>query len=743
MNRQIILIYFILLTICLSSYSHEYEITRLLEERPVDSICKKDKLNFVSENLNYTVDEYMKHLSKKVSDEKVRDTLIDIMFNHVTKGYLKLLKTVALYIVTLVLAIIAIITWITLICCCCCNCCCFKKDSNTSCGKMNYVFSIIVFGIIIVLTIVSFTQSSSFVTYFTGSSCSFLKFFDHALYGDEQTTLPKWVGVENITKTLSDTILEVRNMSVKASTAFQKLDALNSNDTLYSNNIQESKAFYTPLKGPSTLNGIYPLWAYQYQDETKVNLMLGQINIEYTVIIKSVISLMNELFNDTSVMTEQTDAVVQSLENVNSEIQSLTEMVNSIYSKVSDAFITTISKVVDYLLLSFQILFGAFIGFSVLSIALLSLYLCSKCSLFKCCLHLLWNFLILFIACCFIIGTFLGLVGSVSQQMVPVISYVLSDEYLNSNESIFYQNSTATKLLKECINGEGDLASAMGIGSTKADILESFYNVSNKLTNFTDSIKLLNNSKALTEAKSLLTEYNNDYSISTNSSYGKDDVTASLNALTNLTDKNERGLCDTQDQWTSTVTKCKSEYIYLSPSETKQSGIKYCLLITDWDSNKVEDFYKGCENKSSIVSQYKSISQYAASHQETISKMINKTNVMESIYKTMALDVKTEFHSLNDIISTAINLFRDIIGDSSFYAMFNCSFIRRDLINFFDQFFNHFAASSIIVSYVCLGCAFISYIGVFFLIRALYTSNEHSNRQVNQYEVNSYTRRLV
>ena len=742
MNKQSILIYFII-TLCLSSCSENYEIIRLLEQSRVDDICSKDKLNFISESLNDTVTEYMTKLSQKLtSDTDVRNTLIDFMFKGETSGYLKLIKTVALYIVTLILAIIALITWVSLLCCCCCTCCCFKKDSTSTCGKMNYVFSIIVFGLIIILTIVSFTQSSSFVTYFTGSSCSFLRFFDHALYGDGQEKAPKWIGVNGLTKTLSATIVEVQNMTQKTSGAFKNLDKLKINDGIYSNHIQESKEYYAPLKGPSTQNEIYPIWAYQYQDETKLSLTLGKINAEYKIVIKPVIALMSELFTDTTVLTKETDAVVQSLENVKGEVQALTDMVDSIYSKVSDAFVTTLSKIIDYLLLSFQILFGALIGFSALSIALLSLYLCSKCSLFKCCLHLLWNFLILFIACCFIIGTLLGLIGSVSQQMVPVLSYVLSDTYLNSNESIFYKNSTATKLLEECINGKGDLAKVIGIGSTKADILKSFYEVSNKLTNFTDSIELLNNSKALPEAKAMLIGYQNDYSISTDSSYGNDDVTESLNALTKLTDKNMGSSCDTQDQWTSTKTKCINGYTYLAPSATKQTGVKYCLLISDWDNSKVEEFYTGCGDQSSIVTRYDSINQYVVSHQNTISKMISRTDKMDELYGDMAKDVKSEFHSLNDVISTAIKLFGTILGDSSFYDMFNCSFIRRDLINFFDQFFNHFASSSIIVSYVCLACALISYIGVFFLIRALYTSSEN-NRSVNEYQQNTYTKPLV
>ena len=54
------------------------------------------------------------------------------------------------------------------------------------------------------------------MTYFNGSSCSLLNFFDHTVMGEEKETLPKWGGTSGIQQSLlksMDTISKVSENS--------------------------------------------------------------------------------------------------------------------------------------------------------------------------------------------------------------------------------------------------------------------------------------------------------------------------------------------------------------------------------------------------------------------------------------------------------------------------------------------------------------------------------------------------
>ena len=115
---------------------------------------------------------------------------------------------------------------------------------------------------------------------------------------------------------------------------------------------------------------------------------------------------------------------------------------------------------------------------------------------------------------------------------------------------------------------------------------------------------------------------------------------------------------------------------------------------------------------------------FVNAHTERVQSMINKTNEMSKIYETMGRDVQKQLGAMTEMLRTVIDVFNPILGDYSFFEMFNCGFVKEDLIYFFEMFFFHFAKSSITVGSLCLGCAFISYLGVFFLIEAIYKNSD-------------------
>ena len=71
----------------------------------------------------------------------------------------------------------------------------------------------------------------------------------------------------------------------------------------------------------------------------------------------------------------------------------------------------------------------------------------------------------------FFIGGFLWLISNISSDMVDVVSYIISDENLKSDNPRIVSKSPGTEKLNICINEDGNLKSEMGLNLTVVDNL--------------------------------------------------------------------------------------------------------------------------------------------------------------------------------------------------------------------------------------------------------------------------------
>ena len=693
-------------------------------DKQIEELCRDGNINFTSDKANMTVSEYINTLNLNITGD--REFLLNLILKGETTNLGSFIQSIALYVVMFVFALISLVTLVCLNCCCCCGCGCFNKEKPGCCGFLSFVIAVGMFGGIIVLIIISFSQTGDFAKYFAGSTCSFLQFFNHTIFGDTKEVAPRWIGLTGIVEQLANTTKLVENMGTITQGVFDNIEYLKGNDSEYLNDIQTSKIdFYKEISAPNDKEKkIIPIYAKEYESEKNVTLDLGRINIEYNVVLHPSIELMNSLFKDSQTMSKETQSVVDAISGITTQITDFESLMRNIETTISAQFITYISSFSSNIMLAFKVIFGIFIAFAVGAIGFLILFLCSHCGFFKFLLHLIWNLLLIFIIAAFIVGSLLGIVGTLSQQVVPVVSYFLDKEYLSSKDSIFGSNSQVATYIDICLNGNGSLAEAMNVTTSKTNVLDTFYNATMKLDNMTESIKALNSSAVLPGIAAKLEVSKEEFVYATDSSYGDSDVTYVLNDFRKYTDKNKDTEACAYDLWTSQDKNCEG-YTLLKPGGERKEGEKYCLLFKDWEEADVTDFYKDCPQYDTVLAKFIPIKTFVNEHTERVQSMIDKTNKMSDIYKTMGGDVKKQLEGMTEMLRTVIDVFNPILGDYSFFEMFNCGFVKTDLIYFFEMFFFHFAKSSITVGSLCLGCAFISYLGVFFLIEAIYKNSRH------------------
>ncbi|MBO6243539.1 MAG: hypothetical protein J6O41_03100, partial [Clostridia bacterium] len=91
---------------------------------------------------------------------------------------------------------------------------------------------------------------------------------------------------------------------------------------------------------------------------------------------------------------------------------------------------------------------------------------CCRC-LFKCCTHILWNVLALMMVLSFIVGSLVSLVGRLGGDAMSLVSFIMSKENFNNGDNalLLSELGNAKKYLETCIQGDGDIAQDLNLGS--------------------------------------------------------------------------------------------------------------------------------------------------------------------------------------------------------------------------------------------------------------------------------------
>ena len=449
------------------------------------------------------------------------------------------------------IGILCIIGWLVCCfasCCNCCCCCCFRKEG---CKIPCFIFTYIFYALVITVCIYGLTQTNKIFTGIANTECSFMKFFDDILDGEEKEETPKWIGingVSNMLNSLYDTIEDMENSDLNANLESKIRDI----DEERSNFMPELKSTYKNYYTDRNdgIDGVDPNVGYYVEynndayikesDSTTINYngkyMLDIFNLlgrydndkqNYTGYLYLWDREISEIDNQASgtlnsaagsfrnMLNENIGEIKRGLHSGITSLEELRKPFDDVYDVIADAIYDSSVYIDKYGKLSVQLVFGILaamnlaLGILVLLICLFSGQSCADCCccrcICKCATHIIWNLLAFLMIIAFIIGSLLSLLGAIGSDMMSVFSYIVSEENFNKGDSAVIINKLeeGKDILKECFIGNGRLTELFNL-SDVTDDFDIIQEKKNEIQGYMDEFRERMNYPSYTYLKSLL-----------------------------------------------------------------------------------------------------------------------------------------------------------------------------------------------------------------------------------------------
>ena len=563
------------------------------------------------------------------------------------------------------------------LCCWCCGCCCFKaKEEAGLCGLVSFIVSVALDAGVLIGAIVGLGYSGKFVSYFNGSSCSLISFFDHALNGDESDTLPRWGGTNNIqiafqsTNTSLATIgggyTNVYNDNTANNYHILKTDYFSNSPDQIITTIQGVRAYVDGKLSGLTYK---PSFYSEFTDQTNNDTIIGSIYSDYQTYCLQPYLLFTALESPLKQISNNL-ALSSTLTTASSGFGSIGSVMDKASNTIASNFVDLQSTISDYILLGFRVIFGFYIGVSVGSAGLLVGYVFFDIKKLKILNHLFWNLSLIFIFLGMLIGGILGIVGEIGAQVSPVIDFILSPDYLNSSESILGGGGDTSNYINTCLNGNGDLSEEMEANTTETQELNTVYNLSQQINQLDEKMSSITKSPAIEAATSKIQDYNNNFG-----------------SLTATDGKTFQEIIEYTDS------HCGSDF---------SSNIDNILC----DSNS--DCKKNCD----LIINSRKVIKYLLSEPQW--------QDLESTMNGAILNVKAQTTATKTLTTSMTDALEPILGESGkFFDIFNCGFIKYDIIDFCDQFSNIFSSISKSIAISCAIISLFSFVSIFFTVSTM------------------------
>lgn len=569
---------------------------------------------------------------------------------------------------------------------------------------------------------------STFVHSFNNSACALTNFIYHTTNGEDKKDLPKWIGVENVVRTvknLSQPLNVVDKEYVKAFGANSAYSGFGTKMKTYKTNFESNNIYNDGVVTKDGKN-VYPLHLQGFKNSDSEDYIA--INTEYETYIKGGYDVSNDLQPVAAEIKDGKTEIIRELDTYQTQFLDLETSVSSTGEQLVDNIMKIRDKAFDLFLLAFKILYGIFVAFSAGLMTLLTLYALIKCFIFKLPVHILWNVVMIVTILTLIIGSLMGILGFIFGTVSPVLTELLSPDYLNDPNSFFGATGNAAQYINTCLNGDGDLAKDLNVSNSVAAPLSQFNELAKTINVYIK--QLANTSIVYQKIEDKLKNYYDKLETVTDSTDGNNQVSVVINEINSKTDNS---VCGKTDYYT--VNQCKDGY---SEETTFTSSGKNCYKIQNLSSGFTPD-YSSCSNDNEKI---KAQIKYLIDIAESVRKTKTKVGTLKTECNDIYTDLNTMFTSIGkmtDSIATVLN--DNLSPDSKLFDMFNCNFLATDLITFVDQFNNHFAKSCRDIGISCLVGCFLSYIGVYILLRAMYHYSPDAKKRAVKEKEKSYDKK--
>lgn len=515
------------------------------------------------------------------------------------------------------------------------------------------------------------------MTYFNGSTCSLLDFFDHTIQGEEKEELPKWGGTNEIETALTKTTDTVNEVQTQCSTLYgtNYTDLKTSKEEIQ--RLLENFVEYYSVTPPFSTE--IPEYLDELNNLLDSNSLIGKVSADYTTTVAVPFEVFKQL-KDPLESIASSSSLSGNLNSASKNVKDLGDAINNASDLIANNFVDLQDTISNYIVLIFNIIFGFFIAVSGGIIALVVLFVFMKYGFLKIVIHIFWNVSFIFLFGSLMVGGVLGIVSLIGGQIAPVLSYILSPQYLNSNDCIIPGGQQSSSYINTCLNSDGNLLPLLPIPSLDEDNLNLFYNLSQKIELLEQNMIQGSQSTAAQNMLDTLTSYYNDLGIV---KIKGGSTIAELMQGCGLTTDRSAGA-------TFVVDYCSTS----SPSNPSCNLNSHCTFVTKVNEDLIN--LLNINGASSPLSQ-------------------DFTALRQELDKGIGLS-KDQLTDTKKLTGSMIDAFGSMLGETgSFSDLLNCGFLKEDLIVFCDQFSHIFSSTSNSLCYICAFTSIFSFIGVFFV----------------------------
>ena len=446
--------------------------------------------------------------------------LVEMNFDEIQDDAISYAKHIIPIAAFLVIALLSIPGWIICCFCCCCNCCCCCCCKKPGCKIPCFIFTYVFYALAVAICFYGLSQTSHIFVGLADTECSILKFFDEILYGEMKQEKPRWAGIDGINDILGDISSQVedlggtkkgeldeqkRKIDEEKTTFEGVIHSFPNNFIPYTTDYKETYHFVygdgVEVDGSYVLDMIKFLGEYDTDKFVPENSFLDIWRQEYEIISTKAdeyLKIAQDSFTD--IVKEGTEDIVSQLNDGKNMLNNIKNTFNDIKSEIADSIVEYSDVIDEYGKLGSNLVFGVLalmniaLAVLVLLICFCSGKMCTNCCCCRCICkfftHLLWNVLALLMIITFLVGFIFSFVGSIGYDVMSVISYVVSEENLHSENGILVDKlDGASTYLDKCINGDGKIEEAIGLGETEIGSFDKINEVEEQIDNAKSSFQ--------------------------------------------------------------------------------------------------------------------------------------------------------------------------------------------------------------------------------------------------------------
>ena len=386
------------------------------------------------------------------------------------------------------IGILSIVAWIVWGICVCqkCKCCVCKGEK---CKTPSIVLALIFYVIVSLICVYSLVEEDKVFTGLADLECSILKFTDEVLEGENSPYPPYWAGIDNIRTILEQISSKINTLKPNTENSLQtlkddvetKIETFKTNLQTAGNSITTNNDYIKTYESNqyqldiANQFGVYIKANNQASPEKSVsNFWLSEYN---SLATKSKSEMQQAIESFSTILNN--DAITQSLSMADARLGEIKSEFKALKNLIADYIIDNADKIDKTGRIVYALFFSLLIIFSVAIIVFMLLLcccsgeVCTNLTCFQCTfkyiLHIFWNIMALFMIILFMGGTWFTIAGVLGDDLVNVISFIISEDNLGPDKDTMILGNVK-QYLNKCFNDDGNILDQLGFDTR----MESF-----------------------------------------------------------------------------------------------------------------------------------------------------------------------------------------------------------------------------------------------------------------------------